>query len=207
MILGLTGGIASGKTTVSKKIKELGGYIIDADKISKEVSNSQEVLKKVEENFGVEVIENGSLNRKKLREIIFNNREKRKMLNNIMHPIIVKKMKEEIEEHKEEKLIVLDIPLLYETKLEYLCDKVLVVWVDENTQIERIKKRDNSSTELAKRILRSQMPLLEKLKKADYNIENNETIEKLEKKVEKFIETLDILWFLSSKLKYVIIRN
>ncbi|RUA07934.1 MAG: dephospho-CoA kinase [Fusobacteria bacterium] len=193
MILGLTGGIASGKTTVSKKIKELGGYIIDADKISKEVSNSQEVLKKVEENFGVEVIENGSLNRKKLREIIFNNREKRKMLNNIMHPIIVKKMKEEIEEHKEEKLIVLDIPLLYETKLEYLCDKVLVVWVDENTQIERIKKRDNSSTELAKRILRSQMPLLEKLKKADYNIENNETIEKLEKKVEKFIETLDIL--------------
>ena len=193
MILGLTGGIASGKTTVSKKIKELGGYIIDADKISKEVSNSQEVLKKVEENFGVEVIENGSLNRKKLREIIFNNREKRKMLNNIMHPIIVKKMKEEIVEHKEEKLIVLDIPLLYETKLEYLCDKVLVVWVDENTQIERIKKRDNSSTELAKRILRSQMPLLEKLKKADYNIENNETIEKLEKKVEKFIETLDIL--------------
>ena len=193
MILGLTGGIASGKTTVSKKIKELGGYIIDADKISKEVSNSQEVLKKVEENFGVEVIENGSLNRKKLREIIFNNREKRKMLNNIMHPIIVKKMKEEIEEHKEEKLIVLDIPLLYETKLEYLCDKVLVVWVDEKTQIERIKKRDNSSTELAKRILSSQMPLLEKLKKADYNIENNETIEKLEKKVEKFIETLDIL--------------
>jgi len=193
MILGLTGGIASGKTTVSKKIKELGGYIIDADKISKEVSNSQEVLKKVEENFGVEVIENGSLNRKKLREIIFNNREKRKMLNNIMHPIIVKKMKEEIEEHKEEKLIVLDIPLLYETKLEYLCDKVLVVWVDEKTQIERIKKRDNSSTELAKRILGSQMPLLEKLKKADYNIENNETIEKLEKKVEKFIETLDIL--------------
>ena len=193
MILGLTGGIASGKTTVSKKIKELGGYIIDADKISKEVSNSQEVLKKVEENFGVEVIENGSLNRKKLREIIFNNREKRKMLNNIMHPIIVKKMKEAIVEHKEEKLIVLDIPLLYETKLEYLCDKVLVVWVDEKTQIERIKKRDNSSTELAKRILSSQMPLLEKLKKADYNIENNETIENLEKKVEKFIETLDIL--------------
>jgi len=193
MILGLTGGIASGKTTVSKKIKELGGYIIDADKISKEVSNSQKVLKKVEENFGVEVIENGSLNRKKLREIIFNNREKRKMLNNIMHPIIVKKMKEAIVEHKEEKLIVLDIPLLYETKLEYLCDKVLVVWVDEKTQIERIKKRDNSSTELAKRILSSQMPLLEKLKKADYNIENNETIENLEKKVEKFIETLDIL--------------
>lgn len=184
MILGLTGGIASGKSTVSKRLKELGSYIIDADKISREVSDSTKALKKLEENFGPEIIDNGHLDRQKLREIIFENKEKRELLNEIMHPIIVKKIVEEIERNREKELIILDIPLLYETGLEYLCDKVLVVCTDEEIQVERIKVRDGIEWELAKKIIDAQMPLMEKINKADIYIENNGNLEELLKKVE-----------------------
>lgn len=179
MILGLTGGIASGKSTVSKKLKELGSYIIDADKISREVSDSTEILKKLEENFGLQIIDSGHLDRKKLRELVFEKKEKRELLNSIMHPVIEKKIFEEIEENKKEKLIILDVPLLYETKLEYLCDKVLVVSVDEKIQIERLKKRDMIEKKMAKKIISTQMPLTEKLKKADIYIENNGNLDEL----------------------------
>ena len=179
MILGLTGGIASGKSTVSKKLKELGSYIIDADKISREVSDSTEILKKLEENFGLQIIDSGHLDRKKLRELVFEKKEKRELLNSIMHPVIEKKIIKEIEENKKEKLIILDVPLLYETKLEYLCDKVLVVSVDEKIQIERLKKRDMIEKKMAKKIINTQMPLTEKLKKADIYIENNGTLDEL----------------------------
>ncbi|UUV19005.1 dephospho-CoA kinase [Fusobacteria bacterium ZRK30] len=184
MILGLTGGIASGKSTVSKKLKELGSYIIDADKISREVSDSTKVLKVLEENFGSEIIDQGHLDRQKLREIIFGSDKKRELLNNIMHPVIVKKIVEEIEKNRREKLIILDIPLLYETGLEYLCDKVLVVCTDENIQVERIKARDGIEEELAKKIIDAQMPLSEKREKAELHIENNGNLEELLKKVE-----------------------
>lgn len=184
MILGLTGGIASGKSTVSKKLKELGNYIIDADKISKEVSDSFEMLEKLKENFGLGVINNGHLDRQKLRKIIFENEEKRELLNNIMHPAIVKKILEEIENNKEENLIILDIPLLYETGLEYLCDKVLVVCTDESIQVERVKARDGIDGTLAKKIIDSQMSLMKKVKKGDMYIENNGKLEELLKKVE-----------------------
>jgi len=184
MILGLTGGIASGKSTVSKKLRELGSYIIDADKISRKVSGSLEVLKALEENFGSEIIDRGHLDRQKLREIIFENDEKRELLNNIMHPVIVAKIIKEIENNREEKLIILDIPLLYETGLEYLCDKVLVVCTDESIQVERIKVRDGIEEELAKKIIGAQMPLMEKRKKAEFHIENNGNLEELSKKVE-----------------------
>ncbi|HAS80409.1 MAG TPA: dephospho-CoA kinase [Fusobacteriaceae bacterium] len=179
MILGLTGGIASGKSTVSKKLKELGSYIIDADKISREVSDSTEILKKLEENFGLQIIDSGHLDRKKLRELVFEKKEKRELLNSIMHPIIEKKIVKEIEENKKEKLIILDVPLLYETKLEYLCDKVLVVSVDEKIQIERLKVRDKIEKKMAKKIISTQMPLTEKLKKADIHIENNGNLDEL----------------------------
>ncbi len=188
MILGLTGGIASGKSTASEILKKLGAIIIDADKISHKVANSVEVIERVRETFGEEAILEGQLNRQKLREIIFKEKEKRTLLNNIMHPIIVGKMKEKIEKNRDKKLIVLDIPLLFETKLEYLCDKVLVIWVEENIQIKRIMERDKNSEEMAREILRSQMSLSEKLKKADYSIENNGTIDNLEEKIRKILE-------------------
>jgi dephospho-CoA kinase len=188
MILGLTGGIASGKSTASKILRKLGWYIIDADKISHEISSSTEVIEKVRQSFGEEAILNEQLNRKKLREIIFKEREKRELLNNIMHPIIVKKIENEIKENKDKKLIILDIPLLFETKLEYMCDKILVIWIEEKLQIERIMKRDKTTFESAKKIVESQMKLSEKLEKSDIEIENSGTIKELEEKIKKILE-------------------
>jgi dephospho-CoA kinase len=190
MILGLTGGIASGKSTVSKKLKELGSYIIDADKISREVSDSLEILKKLEKAFGLQIIDCGYLDRQKLREIIFEKKEKRELLNSIMHPAIVKKIIKEIEDNKKERLIILDIPLLYETKLEYLCDKVLVVCTDEKIQVERLKLRDKIEETLAEKIIDAQMPLIEKIKKADIYIENNGDLKELLKKIEMIYSRL-----------------
>ena len=184
MILGLTGGIASGKSTVSRKFKELGSYIIDADEISRGVSESIEILNELEKNFGSEILDKGCLDRQKLRDIVFESKKKREILNNIMHPVIVKKIIEEIEDNKKERLIILDIPLLYETGLEYLCDKVLVVCTDESVQVERMKARDGIKEELAKKIIGAQMPLMEKRRRAEMHIENNGNLEELLKKVE-----------------------
>ena len=192
MILGLTGGIASGKSTVSKKLRALGAFVIDADEISREVSNYSEVLDEIGKIFGKEIIVDKTLNRKELRNLIFRDEKKRELLNNIMHPIIVKKMEDMIGVNKDKGMIVLDIPLLYETKLEYLCDKILVVWIDEEVQVERIKKRDGSTAQLAKKILNSQMSLLEKLKRANYDIDNNSDLEELDKKIEKIYEKLKV---------------
>jgi dephospho-CoA kinase len=185
MILGLTGGIASGKSTASEILKRLGAYIVDADKISHEVANSVEVVEKVRKTFGEEVVLEGRLNRIKLREIIFEDNRKRDLLNNIMHPIIIEKIQEEIELNKKEELIVLDVPLLFEVKLEKLCDKTLVIWIEKGLQIERVIKRDKTTKEIAEKILESQMKLSEKIKRSDYNIENNGTKFDLEEKLKE----------------------
>jgi dephospho-CoA kinase len=185
MILGLTGGIASGKSTASEILKRLGAYIVDADKISHEVANSVEVVEKVRKTFGEEVVLEGRLNRIKLREIIFEDNRKRDLLNNIMHPIIIEKIQKEIELNKKEELIVLDVPLLFEVKLEKLCDKTLVIWIEKGLQIERVIKRDKTTKEIAEKILESQMKLSEKIKRSDYNIENNGTKFDLEEKLKE----------------------
>jgi len=190
MILGLTGGIASGKSVVSKKLEELGACIIDADKISKEVSSYREILKEIGEKLGKELICNNKIDRKKLRELVFNNEEKRIILNNIMHPVIEKKIVDKIKENRDEEIIILDIPLLFEVKLEYLCDKVLLIWADEKKQIERLVKRDNISVELAKSIINSQMSLDIKKERSDYIVENNFGLEELKEKIETIYDIL-----------------
>lgn len=184
MIVGLTGGIASGKSTMSRELERLGAYIIDADKISREVSSSSKIVEEIGRKLGEKVIVNNKVDRKKLKEIIFNNKEKRELLNVIMHPAIVKKMEEEIKKNSNRNIIILDIPLLYEAKLEYLCDKTLLVWTKEEIQVKRMIKRDNISIELAKSIIDSQMSLEIKKEKSDYLVENNSGIKELKRKIE-----------------------
>lgn len=190
MILGLTGGIGCGKTTVGNLLKKYGGEIIDADQISKEVARDPRILDEIEKVFGKKVIREDrdrSLDRDEIKKIVFNNREKLLELNNIMHPEIIRRIKKEIERNRKKKFIVLDVPLLYEVGMEKLCDKVLVVWLEEELQLERIVKRDKISRELGLKIIKSQGSLMEKIKKSDFNIENNETIEKLEEGVRKVV--------------------
>lgn len=193
MILGLTGGIACGKTTISNIFKQLGIKVIDADTVAREVIELPEIADKIKQSYGDEIFINGKLDRRKLREIIFNDKEKIKKLNSIVHPRVIERFKDEYNKNKfSNEIIVFDIPLLFEVGLEKYCNKTVVVYVAEEVQIKRVMERDKSSRELAKKIIDAQMELSKKVKIADYVIENNSTINELEKKVKNIIESIHI---------------
>lgn len=191
MIVGLTGGIASGKTTVSKIFKELGAKIIDADIKAKEISQREDVVSEIKNIFGNKILDgNGEINRNKIKEIVFSDKEKLKMLNNLIHPKVIEEFKKIKENADKNDIIIFDIPLLFETGMDKVCDKIMLVFVDINTQIKRMIERDNITEELAVKIINSQMSLDEKLKKSEIHIENNGTIENLREKAEKIYREL-----------------
>lgn len=191
MIVGLTGGIASGKSTVSNLFRKYGIEIVDADKVAKEVSEKKESIEKISNIFGKDILDSdGKIVREKLREKAFKNRELLQELNKIIHPQVMEYFKRKKEENSKDEILIFDIPLLYETKMEYLCDKIIVVGVDVRKQIRRVVARDGSSEELAKKIIFNQMPLDEKIKKADIVIMNDGTLDELEAKVMKIYREL-----------------
>lgn len=191
MIVGLTGGIASGKSTVSNLFRKYGIEIVDADKVAKEVSEKKESIEKISNIFGKDILDSdGKIVREKLREKAFKNRELLQELNKIIHPQVMEYFKRKKEENSKDEILIFDIPLLYETKMEYLCDKIIVVGVDVQKQIRRVVARDGSSEELAKKIIFNQMPLDEKIKKADIVIMNDRTLDELEAKVMKIYREL-----------------
>ena len=191
MIVGLTGGIASGKSTVSKMFKELGAEIIDADIEAKEISQREDVVSEMKNIFGNKILdENGKIDRNKIKEIVFSDKEKLKMLNNLIHPKVMEEFKKIKEKADKNDIIIFDIPLLFETGMDKMCDKIMLVFVDINTQIKRMIERDNITEELAVKIINSQMSLDEKLKKSEIHIENNGTLENLREKAEKIYREL-----------------
>ncbi|MFN7250688.1 MAG: dephospho-CoA kinase [Anaerobacillus sp.] len=181
MIIGLTGGIASGKSTVSNLIKLEGIPVVDADLIAREVVEKGETAyEQIVKVFGTEILTvDGTLDRKKLGSIVFSDEHKRFLLNDIVHPAIRVRMQEKIEQWKQEgfKTIVLDIPLLYESKLTNLVEKVIVVYVDQQLQKERLKNRDQYSDEEALSRINAQLPLKEKITYADEVIHNNGSLD------------------------------
>lgn len=191
MIVGLTGGIASGKSTVSNLFRKYGIEIVDADKVAKELSEKKESIEKISNIFGKDILDSdGKIIREKLREKAFKNRELLQELNKIIHPQVMEYFKRKKEENSKDEILIFDIPLLYEAKMEYLCDKIIVVGVDVQKQIRRVVARDGSSEELAKKIIFNQMPLDEKIKKADIVIMNDGTLDELEEKVMKIYREL-----------------
>lgn len=185
MILGLTGGIASGKSTVSNIFKKYGIYIADADKIAKELGNRKDVIDEIGEKISKIVIDkNGIVDRAKLKEIVFSDKSKLEILNKIYHPKIREEFKKIKLNSSKNDIIIFDVPLLFETGMYTLCDKNILVYVNEDIQIERLVARDGITKELAKKIIDSQMSLDEKKSKSDILIENNDSLEELEKKVE-----------------------
>jgi len=197
LIIGLTGGIASGKSTVARMLLELGIPVIDADQIAREVVEiGEEAYLQIVEKFGEEILQDDkTIDRAKLGAIVFNDEEKRKLLNSIVHPAVRKKMLEQKERYvkKGEKTIVLDIPLLFESNLTHLVDKIVVVYVDEHTQLERLMARNGFSKEEAKARIKAQMPLKEKVAKADAVINNNGTIEQTKKQLLNILKQWDVL--------------
>lgn len=191
LVIGLTGGIASGKSTVSQMIKEKGIRVVDADIIAKEaVSKGSAALHQIVQTFGEEVLlPNGELNRQQLGTIIFSDEEKRKQLNAIVHPEVRKEMLKQRDEgvSNNETFVVLDIPLLFESKLEGLVDRIIVVYTTPELQLSRLMNRNDLSEEEALSRIHSQQPLEEKCQKADRVIENTKDLAFIRKQLENIL--------------------
>ncbi|WP_027410192.1 dephospho-CoA kinase [Anoxybacteroides tepidamans] len=197
LTIGLTGGIASGKSTVSRMLKEYGIPVVDADVIAREVVNvGEEAYRQIVEVFGNDILqENGEIDRAKLGSIVFNNEEKRKQLNAIVHPAVRKTMMAQRESYIQSgaKTVVLDIPLLFESNLTHLVDKVIVVYVDEAIQLERLMKRNGLSKTDATARIRSQMPLIEKKVYADAVIDNNGAVDETREQLLYILKQWNVL--------------
>lgn len=181
-IIGLTGGIASGKSTVAKNLEKLGAILIDADKVAHQIIEPQKpAYEEIVNTFGKEVVNDDlTINREKLGQIVFNSPEKLKKLNNITHPRVMESFKNQLQSIRTsnpDAIVVIEVPLLYETNVQRICDEVWVVWVDRETQIERLKTRNGFTEEEAIKRIESQMSLDEKAKIADKVIDNRHSIE------------------------------
>ena len=184
--VGLTGSIGTGKSTVAEIFKQLGAYVIDADKIVHSLLKREDVKKKIKDIFGDVFDENGEVDKKKLASIVFSNPEKKRLLENILHPLVFQEIQnwlKEIEKKDPEGVAVAEVPLMIETGSYKNYDKVIVVYAPENLQLKRLLKKGMSEEEAIRRI-KSQMPIDEKVKYADIVIYNTGSIEELKKSVE-----------------------
>ncbi len=194
-LLGVTGGIASGKSTVSKMLSELGSPLIDFDLIARQVVEpGTPGLAKIVDYFGRQVLaDDGSLDRKKLSDIVFGDMEKRKKLESFTHPPIYEeffKQTDEIAAKDPGAIIQVSVPLLIELNLQYLFDKLLVIHVPDKVQIERLAERDGITLEEAANILKAQLPIDEKLQFADFVVDNTKDLAYTRTLVEEVWESL-----------------
>ncbi|MDT8336471.1 MAG: dephospho-CoA kinase [Candidatus Izemoplasmatales bacterium] len=172
--IGLTGGIASGKSLISNFFEENNVIVLDADKIYKNLLKTNKIMyNEIKKEFNLD-----ELDLHQLANIVFNDEEKLKRLNKITHPYVIRVFTEQLRKlSKTEKLVVLDIPLLFEAKMEDFCDEIICVYVDEEIQEQRLVERNKLSEEEALNRIRSQMPLSEKCKLSNYVIDNSQDIE------------------------------
>lgn len=181
MIIGLTGSIASGKSTVSQMLKELGYPVVDADLVARQVVEpGTETLNSIEQAFGAEVIRaDGSMDREKVGLIIFNDPASRKKLNDIIHPAIRREMLRQRQAFLDDgyETVIMDIPLLFESKLQHMVDKILVVSVSEQEQLKRLMERNGLAEQQAKARIASQLPISVKEQGADEVLDNNGSLD------------------------------
>lgn len=195
LLIGLTGGIASGKTTVSNMFVKLGVHLIDADIIARDiVKPDNPAWSEIVDAFGESILnENKEIIREKLGEIVFNDPEKRKQLEATTHHRIIEQENQIVEQFRSNNksgLILLDAALLIEAGHHGRVDKLIVVYADRETQIKRLIKRDNLSQADAEKRLDSQMPLDEKVKLADCVIDNSKSFDEVEKQVSEIYKEL-----------------
>jgi dephospho-CoA kinase len=194
-VIGLTGGIATGKSTVSAILKKAGAEIIDADRIAREVvKKGLPAYREIVENFGETVLlSNGEINRSILGDLIFNDPRKKQLLNRIVHPHVrreTNRQLKDMEKSSPDTIAVLDIPLLFETEMHKDLSEVIVVYTPEHIQVERLMKRDNISEADAVARVRSQMPIEEKKKRATIVIDNSGTMQDTRKRTLEIFKTL-----------------
>lgn len=174
-IVGLTGGIGSGKSTIADLFMELGVPVVDADEVSRRlVEKGSPLLSKIATHFGADILTNcGELNRSKLREIIFNRPEQKNWLNALLHPAINEEMQRQLQA-QQAPYVLFVVPLLIENNLMSLCDRILIIDVSPQTQLERATKRDKNQRELIQQIMNSQVSREKRLTFADDIINNDE---------------------------------
>lgn len=191
-VIGLTGSIASGKSTVSNKLKSIGYQVIDCDQINHEILKKDNIgYTLVVEAFGNDILNSDlEINRKALGNLIFSNKDLKEKLNNILHPLIKDIVKKEID-GSSEKLIFLDCPLLFETDFHKLCDYTIVVYVNLDTQIQRLMQRDGITFPDALKKIYAQMPLDEKLTLADFVVDNCHSLSDLDWQIKQLLFRLE----------------
>jgi dephospho-CoA kinase len=189
-VIGVTGGIASGKSNVISIIKRQGFKVIDCDLINHNLQKiNMPIYNAIKEAFGSSYfLDNGELDRKKLGELIFHNEKEKLKLNSISHPIIKEEVLKEI--NKADGIVFVDVPLLYESKFDSLCDKVICVYLNRKMQIERLMERDHIDYSYAKSKIASQMDLDQKRDLADYVIDSKGSFQETERQVLKILEMI-----------------
>nr|WP_278252228.1 dephospho-CoA kinase [Deferrivibrio essentukiensis] len=202
----MTGNIASGKSTVAKMFAELGCYTIDADEVSRKVmSKGESAYNGVVEYFGDNILDNnGNIDRVKLKGIVFNEPEKKEALEKIVHPAILeyeKKLVSNIKGKDDKAIILTQAALIIEKNTYDRFDAVMVVYVDEETQLQRLLKRDGIDKDLAMKIIKSQMPIEEKIKYADFIVDNSRDLEFTKSEVDRVFEAIKIYKYCQRQLK------
>lgn len=193
-ILGLTGGIACGKSTISAYLKEFGLPVIDADECSRVVVEKGSIgLEKLTKIFGNKILENdGTLNRKALGQIVFSDSEQLSLLNSVMEPLIREEISRRLNQENNADLVVLDAPLLIEQHYDKICDFIMTIDVPKKTQLERLIERDNLSEDEAKSRIESQLSSRERNGFADVVIDSSGTVEQTRKQVIKWLKTINV---------------
>lgn len=196
-VIGITGGIASGKSSISQYIKELGFTVIDADLASRAVVEpGQEAYTEIISVFGEELLlPDQSIDRAKLGAIIFHEEEKRLLLNRIVHPAVRKWMiaQKESAFQNGQRTVFMDIPLLFESKLTHMVDKTILIYVDADIQVARLMKRNQLSEDDAMARINSQMPLAEKIALADATVDNNGPLEATKLQTRNILKEWEII--------------
>jgi dephospho-CoA kinase len=190
-VIGITGGIASGKSNVCKVIRELGYPVIDCDEITRRnYEINGKIYKVVLERFGNEfLLDDGNINRKKLGKLVFTNSSAKMLLNSITHPIIKQELLTEIAKYSDG-LVFVEIPLLYEAKFETLCDKIICVFLSQKYQVERLMEREGIDEDYALQKIHSQMDLYMKKSLADYVINSKGSFDETKEQVIDIINNI-----------------
>ena len=191
-VIGLTGGIASGKSTISNIFKEVGWPVIDADQTARQVVMPGSLgLAQIVSRFGSQVLQpDGTLDRATLGSMVFDDPQNLSDLDQIEHPLIMAAIDQQLAGFKKQGLpvVVLDVPLLFETGMDQECDLTVLAVVDRKTQLERLMKRDHCSKDAALKRINAQMPLEEKMRRADVTIDNNGSLAQTRLQVAKLVE-------------------
>lgn len=186
-VYGITGSIACGKSTVTNYLLAQGYIVIDADKISRDaLTKDEKCIAQVKKIF--DCFHDGQIDRKALGKIVFHDKKAKKQLEDIVHPYVISKLEEAIVRNNHQDFIFLDIPLLYESHLEYLCDKIIVVYLEEKTQIFRLMKRDGIDEKYARKIISNQISGEIKKQQADIVLDNNGDITKLYEQIKEMLK-------------------